>query len=66
MQDMHFANQQECTDGMEIIIKRSIFVAVVVVVGFFLIIPIHFACVLYNHWKNSDRPVEEGGVSDFQ
>ena len=66
LQDMHYSNQQECIDGMEIIIKRAVFVVIVVLVVFFLIVPIHFACVLYNHWKNSERSVEEGGVSDFK
>ena len=65
MQNMHFHTQAECEEGMQRIIGRAMFAIIAFAVIFGLVIPIHFACVLYNHWQNADRSIEEGGCDDL-
>ena len=47
---------------MQNTIERSIYAFIIVALIVGLIIPIHFACVLYNHYKNSEKPENEGGA----
>ena len=65
MRAMHYANEQECIAGMEATIKRMAIVLVCVFIAIGLILPLHFACVLYHHWKNASKSPEEGGVPEF-
>ena len=62
MQDAHYDTRDECIEGMEKIIFRAGVVIGVLILVVALVLPIHFACVLYNHWQNSEKSAEEGGV----
>ena len=64
MDNMQYKTQEECIEGMKGIIGRGMIFVFIMFLVFGLILPIHFACVLYNHWKNSDKSVEEGGAQE--
>ena len=62
MENMHYRTQEECVDGMQTIIQRFMIAMLVLGIIAGVIIPMHFACVLYNHWKNSDKEEADGGA----
>ena len=65
MKALHYANEDECIAGMEKTIQRALVVVFCVFIAIALILPLHFACVLYHHWKNADKSPQEGGAPEF-
>ena len=64
MDKMHYKTQQECIDGMQAVMRNAGIIFAITILAVVFIIPIHFACVLYHHWQNADKPAEEGGIQD--
>ena len=63
-QSMHYANVDECTKGMEGIIWRSVIMIGLVFAVLAISIAVHFTLVLYSHWQNADKSVEDGGTGE--
>ena len=47
---------------MQNTIERSMYAFIITALIVGLTIPLYFAYVLYNHYKNSEKPVNEGGA----